>query len=113
MNRQSLHNILSEVAKVSQLSNRLGSIKTRTIILKQKTSVPSMSSSVGTNLYWDIMCYVPGTSIVALDNLVEQVTTKLKEHDIQITNVFGEDYYDEDLGAYMSSIEVITPKAIL
>lgn len=113
MNRQTLHDILSQVAPVNQLSNRSGVIKRDTIILRKKPSIPSVNSSVGTHIYWEVMCYVPENSTVALDNLVEKVITVLRRNGVDVTNSFGEDYHDEDLKAYMSTVEVRTPKVIL
>lgn len=113
MNRQRLHDILSQVASVHQLSNRSGVIKKETIILRKKPSIPSLNSAVGTNIYWEVMCYVPENSVVALDNLVDKVIKVLKLNGVDVTNSFGEDYHDEELKAYMSTVEIRTPKVIL
>lgn len=113
MNRQKLHDILSQVAPVSQLSNRSGVIKKDTLILRKKPSIASLNSAVGTNVYWEVMCYVPENSTVALDTLVDKVITALRKNGVDVTNSFGEDYHDEELKAYMSTVEIRTPKVIL
>lgn len=113
MNRKTLHDELSKVAEVSQLSNRKGVIKKNTLILRKKPSMPSVNSAFGARLYWEVMCYVPETSILPLDKLVDDVIAVLKELGVDITNSFGEDYHDEEFKAYMSSVEFITPKSIL
>lgn len=113
MKRQVLHEALSSVAKVSQLTNRTGVIKKDTLILRKKQSMASTTNGIGVYMYWEVLCYVPANSMVQLDTLVEKVTSCLKQVGAEITNVFGEDYYDEELKAFMSYVEFRTPKVLL
>lgn len=113
MKRQVLHDALSSVATVSQISNRAGTIKKDTLILRKKESMASTTNGIGVYMYWEVLCYVPSNSLVQLDNLVERVTKCLKDTGAEITNVFGEDYYDEELKAFMSYVEFRTPKVLL
>lgn len=113
MNRKVLHDALSSIASVHQLSNRAGVITKETLILRKKQSMASTSNGIGVHIYWEVICYVPSNSIVKLDALVNKVISCLKQTGAEITNVFGEDYYDDELKAYMSYVEFRTPKVLL
>ena len=111
--RQTLYDILSPLGEVRQLSNSEGKIKKPTLVLRKMPSMASASNSLGVYIYWQVMCYVPKHSILALDNLVEQVTNALKANKIELTNRFGEDFYDDEVDAYMTFVEFRAPKSML
>lgn len=110
MNRKTLYNELSKVAKVRQLSNRENEITEPTLILSKKSLTGSTSNSLAGYQYWEVMCYVPSTSMLALDDLVNQVDTKLKSLDVELTFTRTPEFYDDVLKAYMISIEFRTIK---
>lgn len=112
MKRQTLHNALSKVAEVRQLSNRENKIHKNTLILAKKPQVGSTTSSIAGFQLWEVMCYVPSTSIVALDLLTEQVIKVLKDLQIELTGNITPEFYDDSLKAYMVSIEFRIPKIL-
>lgn len=52
---------------------------------------------------------MPDTSAVKLDLLLNKCISILKELEVEITNVFSEEFHDEELKAYTSFIEIRTP----
>ena len=108
MDRKIIHNALSKVATVRQLSNRKGTITRNTLILSKKSKMSSISNSLSGFQYWEVMCYVPATSMLALDNLVKEVETTLKNIGVELTNSNTPEFYDEQLKAYMISVEFRT-----
>lgn len=110
MKRQVIHNALSKVAEVRQLSNRENKVVKNTLILAKKPMVGSANNSIAGFQLWEVMCYVPSTSMIALDILTEQVMTVLKKLDVELTGNTTPEFYDEQLKAYMVSIEFRIPK---
>lgn len=108
MNRTFLYNQLSKVAKVRQLSNRDNEITEDTLILAKKPLTGSTNNSKGCYQYWEVMCYVPATSLLALDSLVDKVKATLLKADVELTNNQTPEFYDDALKAYMISIEFRT-----
>lgn len=110
MNRQTIHNALSKVAEVRQLSNRENKVTKNTLILSKKLMTGSTTNAIAGFQLWEVMCYVPSTSMIALDILTEQVITVLKKLDLELTGNITPEFYDEQLKAYMVSIEFRIPK---
>lgn len=110
MDRKIIYAKLNDIATVRQLSNREGVVKENTLILSKKSGMGSTENSLGSFQYWEVMCYVPATSMLALDNLVTQVEETLKELDVELTYNNTPEFYDEVLQAYMISVEFRTIK---
>lgn len=108
MDRVTIHKALSNIATVRQLSNRENLITENTLILAKKSFTGSTESSMGGFQYWEVMCYVPSTSLMALDKLVNDVKATLKSINIELTNNQTPEFYDDVLKAYMVSIEFRT-----
>ena len=82
------------------------------VVVMKKDQKPSLSSAKGGWLYFDIMCYVDGGSILPLDNLVSQAKSVLRKQDVEITGVETPDFFDNELEAFMISFEVRIPKEV-
>lgn len=112
MRRIDIHTPLSSIATVRQLSNRENEIKEPTLILIKRPMTGSTSNSLGGFQFWEVGCYVPATSALALDILTEQVISVLKTLDIELTGNITPEFYDATLKAYTVSIEFRLPKLI-
>lgn len=106
--RKILHEALSKICTVRQLSNRENEIKENTLILSKKGLIASTQSSKGSFQYWEVMCYVPSTSMLALDKLVSDVEKTLSTLEVELTNNNTPEFYDNDLKGYMISVEFRT-----
>ncbi len=111
--RKQLIDILKEVGEVRVLSNRKGTIKKPTIILQRKLSMSSITNSRSLFVYWDVLCYVPQGSMIALDEFVDKVTNQLLKNKIELSNSFSGDYFDDELQAYMRFIEIRIPETTI
>lgn len=112
MQRKTIYDKLSSICTVKQLSNRSGAITEPTIILMKKPAMASVQNFRGVVELWEVLCYVPDTSVVALDELQRKVINALNELGVRITGTLGADFYDPDLKAYMTTVEFRTPRVI-
>lgn len=84
------------------------------VILKatQQQTQPN-GSQLGVFQYYQIMCYVPATSISQLDEMLKRlkdIFMPIKE--IEITGAFNEDFHDTEIDMYMRYFEIRVPKEI-
>lgn len=111
MNRNDIMGYLDSVAKTYPPATKSGTLSQWIVVMK-KNQQPSLSSSKGGWLYFDIMCYVDKGSILPLDGLVEKAKATLKQKGIELTGVETQDFYDTELEAFMNSFEIRIPKEV-
>ena len=111
MTRTELMNTLQTVAKTFPPSTKSGKLN-KWIVVMKKNQQPSLSSSKGGWLYYDIMCYVDNNSILPIDNLMEQAKKAVRSIGVELTGVETQDFYDTELEAFMTSFEVRFPKEV-
>lgn len=113
MNRNDIMECLDSVAKTYPPATKSGKLNEWIVVMK-KNQRPSLSSSKGGWLYFDIMCYVDSGSIIPLDGLMERAKDALKKNgkEIEFTGVETQDFYDTELEAFMNSFEIRIPKEV-
>lgn len=111
MNRTDIMKCLDEVAKTYPPATKSGRLD-KWIVVMKKNQQPSLSSSKGGWLYFDIMCYVDKGSIIPLDGLMESAKASLKKLGVELTGVETQDFYDTELEAFMNSFEIRIPKEV-
>lgn len=80
------------------------------LVLARKPQMGS-TNPYGCWEYWEVMCYCPKT-LLLLDTVVDNVLGVLRTLDIELTGNITPDFYDEDVKAYMRSIEFRIPKEV-
>lgn len=111
MNRVKLMNILNSVAKTFPPATKSGKLN-KWIVVMKKNQQASLNSTKGGWLYYDILCYVDKSSILPLDNLLENAKQAVRANDIELTGVETQDFYDTELEAFMNSFEIRFPKEV-
>lgn len=112
MNRNDIMNCLDSVAKTFPPATKSGKLA-QWIVVKKKQQQPSLASSKGGWLYFDIMCYVDKGSILPLDGLMEKSKAAVRKLEgIELTGIETEDFYDTELEAFMTSFEIRIPKEV-
>lgn len=111
MNRNDIMGYLDSVAKTYPPATKSGPLSQWIVVMK-KNQQPSLSSSKGGWLYFDIMCYVDKGSILPLDGLMERAKAALKTRGVELTGVETQDFYDTELEAFMNSFEIRIPKEV-
>lgn len=111
MTRTDIMNCLDSVAKTYPPSTKSGYLD-KWIVVLRKHQQPSLSSKKGGWLYFDIMCYVDKGSIMPLDGLMNEAKQALKKAGVEITGVETQDFYDNELEAFMNSFEIRIPKEV-
>lgn len=111
MNRTDIMNLLDTVAKTYPPATKSGTLD-KWIVVMKKNQQPSLSSSKGGWLYFDIMCYVDKGSILPLDELMRSAKAVMKKEGVEVTGVETQDFYDTELEAFMNSFEIRIPKEV-
>lgn len=85
----------------------------RYLVLRRKMQQNSLTNAKGAWLYYEVLAYVPGTSILGSDELVDEVTAVLKSvYQIEVTGGIQGDYFDPTSNCYMQTIEFRVPNTI-
>ena len=113
MNRNDIMKCLDSVAGTYPPSTKPKSQDlAKWIVVMKKDQKPSLSSSKGGWLYFDILCYVDKGSILPLDGLVEDAKAALRKLDVEFTGIETPDFFDTELEAFMISFEIRIPKEV-
>ena len=108
MNRIKIYNILKTICKTDMTQQLKGQIKEDTLVLKQSSVLTSMENNLAGWDIWIIYIYTPN-SPAKLDELKKKIIKTLMENDIEVTHELKQEYYDENLCCYVSSISCRTP----
>lgn len=113
MNRNDIMKCLDSVAKTFPPATKSDKLD-EWVVVKKKNQQPSLSSSKGGWLYFDIMCYVNDSSIIPLDGLVERAKNTLRQNGkgLELTGIETPDFHDTELEAFMISFEIRIPKEV-
>lgn len=113
MNRNDIMTCLDSIANVYPPMTKPKSLNlAEWIVVMKKDQKPSLSSSKGGWLYFDIMCYVDKGSILPLDNLMTKAKSALKKMGVEFTGIETPDFFDTELEAFMVSFEIRIPKEV-
>lgn len=111
MNRKEIIELLQSTGyPVYNIDQKYTNFDEPYIVLRAAYRAQSTRNSRGYRQTWEVLCYVPDTSMVRLDAMVETVMTMLKteRHRLYITGVMGPDFHDEDTNTYMRYISFDT-----
>lgn len=112
MQRVDLYNQLNTVADTYSVGQLKSHISSDCLILRKGLDIPSLQNSIGFWDVWNIDVYSP-TSPLQVELLVKKILVILTNNsEIEVTNSFGGNYFDEKLGAFSTIIEFRVPKTI-
>ena len=108
MSRIKIYNILKKICKTDMTQQLKGQIKEDTLVLKQSSILTSMNNDLPGWDVWIIYIYTPN-SPAKLDELKKEIIRTLMQNDIEVTHELKQEYFDEKLLCYVSSISCRTP----
>lgn len=111
--RKEIFDILNKVYKTYSIGQHYVHDTEPYVILKASSQQNDIGNSLGCWQLYNIMCYVPDTSIVLMDEMIKRVTDLIKGiREIEITGILGEDYHDTEINMYMRYVEIRVPKEV-
>lgn len=111
--RISLIKELKKIAPVFPIGKTLNEVTEPRIVLTKGIQFASLNSELGGWQNWEVYIYVPSNSIVVLDNLVDKVQRALRRiNDIEMTGSINQEFYDDQLNAYMRMIQFRAPQTL-
>lgn len=108
MNRIKIYEMLSEICKVDITQQVKSKISEDTLALKQNSVLTSMNNDLAGWDIWIIYIYCPNSPI-KLDELRKKVIRMLTENDIEVIHELKQEYWDENLHCYISTVSCKTP----
>ena len=79
--------------------------------MQQSTGIDG--SQLGCHQYYNILCYVPDTSIASLDIMVKRISDMIKPIEgVEIAGTKAEDFHETEIGMYMRYLEIRVPKEV-
>jgi len=116
MNRVSLIEILKPLYPTHNIGQHYQHDVNPYIVLRagyQRSGTNNIGSKKGALQTYEILCYVPDTSIIGLDTMLEEVRKELlKYKDIEVLNELSVDYHDTVINMYMRYMSVHAPKGV-
>lgn len=108
MSRIKIQEVLETVCKVDITQQLKNKIKQDTLSIQKRGNLSSLDNSLAGWDNWIIYVYSPN-GIVKLDELVKNVRKTLIQNDIEVTHELGQEFYDETLCCYFTTISCRTP----
>lgn len=115
MNRQELIKAFGKIAPVKNVGQSYKHSDEPYIVLKGMNMTTDGNNSWGGYQSYNLLCYVPDTSAIQLDALVNAVKNKvfeLKEQGVEFAGELGEDFHDEEIKMYMRYVAIRVPQQI-
>ena len=112
--RKSIFDIINKVYKTYSVGQHYVHDNEPYVILKaiQQQVDPSGSQSGGFQ-YYNIMCYVPATSILQLDEMLVRIKDIFKPiKEVEFTGSLNEDFHETEIDMYMRYLEIRVPKEV-
>lgn len=112
MSRIKIYDILKTICKTDMTQQLKGHIKDDTLVLKQSSVLTSMNNDLAGWDVWIIYIYTPN-SPTRIDELKKKIIKTLIQNDIEVIHELKQEYYDEKLHCYVSTISCRTPSIYL
>lgn len=112
MTRTQLYNLLKTIYPTHWIGQKQGKCKSPYLVIRFKNQSKSLNNGIAGWQYFEVMVYVPNTSTLALDTGLAKVKEVLQGV-AEPTGNITPDYLDEEVSAYMRSIEYRIPKRII
>lgn len=102
--RKDINDVLKKQYPIYPINTQKGEAKKTYLVLKFSEESKSNQNSFGSFIYFEVLVYVPSNSIAPMEDEVNKV--KLLLSDVaEFTGRVTEDYFDDNVKAYMRSIE--------
>lgn len=114
MNRQQIYEILKTLNyEVFNIGQNYVFSDVPYIVLRDAGQEGAINR-LGAYKTWEVLAYVPDTSIVLLDEILDRVEEVLSasSNQIRINGTRGIDYLDEEINMYMSYIQFYVPRNV-
>lgn len=111
MNRQQLIQKFEHIAPVKNIGQSYRHSDKPYIVLKAMSDA-SGGNSFGSFQNYNLLCYVPDTSMKMLDDLVNAVRNRvfeLQSEGIEYAGSMGEDFHDTEINMYMRYVAMRVP----
>lgn len=108
MSRIKIQEVLETVCKVDVTQRLKSKINQDTLSIQKRGNGTSLDNSLAGWDNWTIYAYSPN-SIIKLDGLVKKIIKTLIQNDIEVTHELGQEFYDETLCCYFTTISCRTP----
>ena len=108
MSRKKLYTILKDICKTDISQNLKGHIKENTLVVERTSSLSSATNTISGWEVWVIFIYCP-YSPLKMDKLRKNIIKTLVNNNIEIMHEMREEYFDEQLHCYISSVSCRIP----
>ena len=108
MSRKKLYEILSTVCKTDISQKLKGNIKENTVVIERTSALASMTNTISGWQEWVIFIYCPYTPL-KMDQLRKDIIKALVLNNIEVMHEMREEYYDEEMLCYVSSVSCRMP----
>lgn len=103
-----MRNMISKILKKEYdtfpINTKKGTAKSPYVVIKFSEESLSNENSLCSFIYFEVLAYVPNNSIAPMDDVVNNVKNALKDV-AEFTGRITEDYFDDNVQAYMRAIE--------
>lgn len=110
MSRTAIYNIIKSSVDVPvYMSLDVKNIKNDCIILEKLSNINSINSSISGWEQWAAFIYSPSNPL-HLDRIAEKVIQALHKNGYEVQITGGDDWFDTDANAYVTSVSCRVPK---
>jgi len=110
--RKKIFDLLNVMYSTYAIGQHSGYCEDPYVVLKFNSQEKSMSGALGGFQTFEVLAYVPDSSIVSLDSMIESIRTILITEGFECTDRIGPDFNDTSIKAYMRSIEFRNPRGL-
>lgn len=113
MNRADIINAFNDIAPVYNPGQHYKYDNNPFIVLKAMYEESDSSSSFGGYQKYNLLCYVPDTSMVKLDEIINRVKERVFELEytgLEYNGTLGEDFHEKAINMYMRFVTIRVPK---
>lgn len=113
-NRKAIFDLINKVYPVYSVGQHYQHDDNPYVILKAtQQQVDTGGSQLGGFQNYDIMCYVPATSILQLDEMLKRIKDIIVPIEgLEFTGDMNEDFHDTEINMYMRYLQIRVPKEI-
>lgn len=102
--RKTISEILKKEYPIAPINTKKGPAKNPYLVIKFSEESQSTQNSLGSFVYFEVLAYVPSNSISPMDSVITKVKSALNDV-AEFTGRITEDYFDDNVQAYMRAIE--------
>ena len=110
MTRLQLYNEVAKTCPAYWIGQHQGECLTTYAVIKFKNQSNSINNAIAGWQYFEVMVYVPNTSISGVDSTIASIQTALINLGAESTGNITPDYLETEKNAIMRSIEFRIPK---